>query len=108
MFEPPAPDQGLGGDQRLDHRLVGIALVTLVIDDTLALEAWRIAREAAIAVDGEGDGGVDAAPFELGRILHPNVKVVATVPGRGIDRKSTRLNSSHLGISYAVFCLKKK
>src|SRR5437899_4926678 len=27
---------------------------------------------------------------------------------RDIDRKSTRLNSSHLGISYAVFCLKKK
>src|SRR5436853_2048020 len=32
-------------------------------------------------------------------------------PGRARprrDRKSTRLNSSHLGISYAVFCLKKK
>src|SRR5438045_7618926 len=29
-----------------------------------------------------------------------------TAPAR--DRKSTRLNSSHLGISYAVFCLKKK
>src|SRR5205814_8473070 len=28
--------------------------------------------------------------------------------GRIRDRKSTRLNSSHLGISYAVFCLKKK
>src|SRR5438045_7113343 len=27
---------------------------------------------------------------------------------RTVDRKSTRLNSSHLGISYAVFCLKKK
>src|SRR5437899_4397579 len=27
---------------------------------------------------------------------------------RYLDRKSTRLNSSHLGISYAVFCLKKK
>src|ERR1035438_10739764 len=27
---------------------------------------------------------------------------------RRADRKSTRLNSSHLGISYAVFCLKKK
>src|SRR5947199_1985160 len=27
---------------------------------------------------------------------------------RSLDRKSTRLNSSHLGISYAVFCLKKK
>src|SRR5205814_7734624 len=30
-----------------------------------------------------------------------------TAGGR-VDRKSTRLNSSHLGISYAVFCLKKK
>src|SRR2546426_11819088 len=28
--------------------------------------------------------------------------------GSGLDRKSTRLNSSHLVISYAVFCLKKK
>src|SRR5437899_6072703 len=28
--------------------------------------------------------------------------------GSGGDRKSTRLNSSHLGNSYAVFCLKKK
>src|SRR5256885_6791482 len=30
------------------------------------------------------------------------------VPGGYLDRKSTRLNSSHLVISYAVFCLKKK
>src|SRR5689334_25436284 len=30
------------------------------------------------------------------------------VPHRGEDRKSTRLNSSHSSISYAVFCLKKK
>src|SRR5438067_9423337 len=29
-------------------------------------------------------------------------------PRRGRDRKSTRLNSSHVSISYAVFCLKKK
>src|SRR2546426_6919022 len=29
-------------------------------------------------------------------------------PGGATDRKSTRLNSSHLVISYAVFCLKKK
>src|SRR5258708_10618276 len=30
-----------------------------------------------------------------------------TIQGRGADRKSTRLNSSHQIISYAVFCLKK-
>src|SRR5947199_6345269 len=40
-------------------------------------------------------------------------RVADVVDGRrvldvGVDRKSTRLNSSHLGISYAVFCLKKK
>src|SRR5690242_16680681 len=35
---------------------------------------------------------------------------VPKTPGPGIstDRKSTRLNSSHMSISYAVFCLKKK
>src|SRR4051812_49516653 len=32
----------------------------------------------------------------------------ASFSGRAEDRKSTRLNSSHMSISYAVFCLKKK
>src|SRR3712207_7181117 len=32
----------------------------------------------------------------------------AAAQGRIVDRKSTRLNSSHANISYAVFCLKKK
>src|SRR5690348_17751677 len=36
------------------------------------------------------------------RVLHQ------VVDRRGTDRKSTRLNSSHPSISYAVFCLKKK
>src|SRR3712207_7542130 len=34
--------------------------------------------------------------------------LMAHQPGSGKDRKSTRLNSSHANISYAVFCLKKK
>src|SRR6266705_3303057 len=34
--------------------------------------------------------------------------LAAPAPGRTRDRKSTRLNSSHRTISYAVFCLKKK
>src|SRR3712207_8656700 len=33
---------------------------------------------------------------------------LAVVLKAGVDRKSTRLNSSHANISYAVFCLKKK
>src|SRR5947209_14591127 len=41
------------------------------------------------------------APFIRG--YHPT-----GVPADGLDRKSTRLNSSHANNSYAVFCLKKK
>src|SRR3712207_8322751 len=40
------------------------------------------------------------AHLVAGRRVHPGI--------RGQDRKSTRLNSSHANISYAVFCLKKK
>src|SRR5690606_41964347 len=38
---------------------------------------------------------------------HPEERFQA-LQGKGQDRKSTRLNSSHVKISYAVFCLKKK
>src|ERR1035441_10869650 len=36
-----------------------------------------------------------------------STELVDHMPASDTDRKSTRLNSSHLGISYAVFCLKK-
>src|SRR5438067_3109630 len=44
------------------------------------------------------------------RPAHPRPLVphAGVDPGRQRDRKSTRLNSSHVSISYAVFCLKKK
>src|SRR5690349_23172516 len=38
----------------------------------------------------------------------PEVMIRHWGPDTDIDRKSTRLNSSHVEISYAVFCLKKK
>src|SRR5690625_2460974 len=38
---------------------------------------------------------------------HPALAIARCVP-QVLDRKSTRLNSSHVAISYAVFCLKKK
>src|SRR5699024_12297905 len=41
---------------------------------------------------------------ETGRVGAPGRREI----GHGADRKSTRLNSSHVSISYAVFCLKKK
>src|SRR3712207_8034199 len=38
----------------------------------------------------------------------PDSAQATDASGNGLDRKSTRLNSSHANISYAVFCLKKK
>src|SRR5690242_21502116 len=55
------------------------------------------------------DRGVDAGS-ELGQEdfgWYFNFQV-AGMPHTFLDRKSTRLNSSHMSISYAVFCLKKK
>src|SRR5256885_9897371 len=54
-----------------------------------------------------GSPGVCALPAQAGLVLAPDlVRQARNGPLR--DRKSTRLNSSHLVISYAVFCLKKK
>src|SRR3712207_7919709 len=48
--------------------------------------------------------------FFAGRFPFVDIDNGGSVEGlaRNIDRKSTRLNSSHANISYAVFCLKKK
>src|SRR5690625_7010149 len=55
-------------------------------------------------------------PIALFLVIFGFLKIEETKPGTSkpmdivgtIDRKSTRLNSSHVAISYAVFCLKKK
>src|SRR5258705_6096630 len=55
----------------------------------------------------------DALPIFVGNRACPYLDaqrpiLCVILDGVAQDRKSTRLNSSHLGISYAVFCLKKK
>src|SRR5438045_7767201 len=54
--------------------------------------------------------GVDyAAYLEWGTITHVHIPAgESAYAALYKDRKSTRLNSSHLGISYAVFCFEKK
>src|SRR2546426_4598074 len=61
----------------------------------------RLAQLGPIAVR------VPREPGELLEVLARLLRVSGELGGLG-DRKSTRLNSSHLVISYAVFCLKKK
>src|SRR5690349_24498151 len=67
-------------------------LFTLSLHDALPISrAGRLAAAAAPAAPAPAS----ATPAELERLARA-------------DRKSTRLNSSHVEISYAVFCLKKK
>src|SRR5437870_9935927 len=47
-------------------------------------------------------------PYESWRKKPFDRRIVETIALDALDRKSTRLNSSHVAISYAVFCLKKK
>src|SRR5689334_23865460 len=64
-------------------------------------------RSHRLHVDGGAEvlGDPLLAAVEAGAVGVPGVE---DGPDREVDRKSTRLNSSHSSISYAVFCLKKK
>src|SRR5690348_17930280 len=63
----------------------------------VAIEVGQVGVAGRSAKGGVGNRDVGIAGLEEAAAL-----------GRAADRKSTRLNSSHPSISYAVFCLKKK
>jgi len=87
-----------------ESELTKRALLPAGLRDVLPLDA---AHEAAV---------IEAlmarcASHGYDRVKPPLVEFETSLfagPGGAIDRKSTRLNSSHITISYAVFCLKKK
>src|SRR3712207_7477071 len=70
----------------------------------------RTEHSHAVKADAAGQGLRQC--IGKGDVLHAEIRRVdqVTVENNrlGVDRKSTRLNSSHANISYAVFCLKKK
>src|SRR5690242_21481512 len=86
------------------------------------LTAWEVVKRVAIGV--YNDGFIHAGnlaylsivalfPFfivaaAVAHLLGQSQDAMLTVTNILRDRKSTRLNSSHMSISYAVFCLKKK
>src|SRR5699024_11826793 len=72
------------------------------------LHAYYIVNGLAVTATKEVAEKV-AAFTEVEKILpNENRQLISTVDTDEKDRKSTRLNSSHVSISYAVFCLKKK
>src|SRR5688572_31200110 len=73
-------------------------------------QVTRLARVAVVAAAAE----LGQTVFLAGVVVHAGESAHLLVDGAEVllhhtrDRKSTRLNSSHSQISYAVFCLKKK
>src|SRR3712207_8602154 len=72
-------------------------IYTLSLHDALPIYADRLCQRLCRQL---GLGNLHGGPAKTGHL--------AEQPVEREDRKSTRLNSSHANISYAVFCLKKK
>src|SRR5256885_6769326 len=81
-------------------------MVFFFFNDTATTEIYTLSLHDALPICLQAaDAAEDLQPV-ADVIVHPR-RVVVIVEVQ-LDRKSTRLNSSHLVISYAVFCLKKK
>src|SRR2546430_4531971 len=83
---------------------------TLFPYTTLFRSTQRVAESVAVAPLErlESELGGIRVVFPLGHLDQVGADQPAQIKSRHQDRKSTRLNSSHSQISYAVFCLKKK
>src|SRR5690606_41002543 len=88
-------------------------LYTLSLHDALPILGADIKLEQESAIV-RGVERLTGAPVEVSDLRAGAALVIAALAAdgethvSGADRKSTRLNSSHVKISYAVFCLKKK
>src|SRR5258707_9342289 len=77
-------------------------------NDTATTEIYTLSLHDALPISNKNDGTPMFAPVGAGGGFIPKGAKNVDVAKDFIDRKSTRLNSSHANISYAVFCLKKK
>src|SRR5437773_9705338 len=89
-------------------------ICTLSLHDALPIYFWQLTRSTYAQVGGTALYGTNpdsSLRTKVGGIdfrLTWRPPAEAQVDAAHLDRKSTRLNSSHITISYAVFCLKKK
>src|SRR5207253_11087494 len=89
-------------------------IYTLSLHDALPIFGGKNnqIRFDSFSAGGAGRAGllqeVEGPPTHVELIAGPKSLDEVIAKLHGLDRKSTRLNSSHVAISYAVFCLKKK
>src|SRR5690349_24162175 len=77
-------------------------------NDTATTEIYTLSLHDALPISVADGNGLLRIARRQPQDLVALVAVRVEIPIVDTDRKSTRLNSSHVEISYAVFCLKKK
>src|SRR5256885_16939063 len=82
-------------------RSIRVLLFFFFFNDTATTEIYTLSLHDALPIFGARGSPRRRLAARWSRICRCHL-------GLALDRKSTRLNSSHLVISYAVFCLKKK
>src|SRR5258705_1209293 len=98
---------------RLCRRCERSRLRFFFFNDPATTEIYTLSLHDALPISGTGAGLRPAAVAGPTRQRPAPARagqegLLPACSRGGIDRKSTRLNSSHLGISYAVFCLKNQ
>src|SRR5690625_6249225 len=91
-------------DQILPVGLKGIFILALFATIMSTLDSYLFISGQTLGRDYLVNYFPDVPPNRLTKISF----LISALIGILLDRKSTRLNSSHVAISYAVFCLKKK
>src|SRR5438132_8431685 len=81
-------------------------IYTLSLHDALPISASRLQRHSRLWHNAGWNLCGTVLPMTIGVFVIP--RLIQQLGAGRLDRKSTRLNSSHTVISYAVFCLKKK
>src|SRR2546427_8570919 len=83
-----------------------LSTVLFFFNDTATTEIYTLSLHDALPISPAAPGAYP--PWPRSFWSPPAQKALSPAPVSTTDRKSTRLNSSHSQISYAVFCLKKK
>src|SRR5256885_7139577 len=81
-----------------------ITEASFFFNDTATTEIYTLSLHDALPISN----GLEYFNLRYGCIFQEGKKSIPNRVRYFLDRKSTRLNSSHLVMSYAVFCLKKK
>src|SRR5258705_8766304 len=87
---------------------VPLLFLFFFFNDTATTEIYTLSLHDALPISSPRSGPRPSQPGYSAQRATTWAASWVTVTAQVVDRKSTRLNSSHLGISYAVFCLKKK